>query len=177
MKTSAIWTLVLMVAVAGGAVAYFQFAGSPESAIEESQSTAESENETVESQAGTFSGTFADLAKRGGNYICTVDHSTDVTRTSGTTYIAGDRIRGDFSSQVQGFNVDSHMVMKEGFIYTWSSMAPAGFKIPAGEAEGDADAQMQAQYADMKQSYEYDCSPWSVDESKFTLPSITFQAI
>jgi len=125
-------------------------------------------------QEGSFSGSLLELANRGGNYRCTFTHDSDVALSQGEVFIAGDKIRGDFKSSTQGISVESHMIVRDGFIYTWSPITPNGFKIPQAATQGDGDASASGQYSDFQQAYSYDCKAWTVDESKFTLPQISF---
>lgn len=137
----------------------------------------EGEEIAVSAEEGVFNGSMTDLIKRGGNFMCTFSHSSAVAQSTGTVYISGSDIRGDFQSKTQGINVESHMIQKEGYIYTWSPMTPTGFKIKAVEGDGDSSASMSAQYSDMNQDYAYDCKMWSRTADKFALPNITFTAV
>lgn len=169
MKTSVIWSFILVVAVAAGATYYFGFRNTGGENIAGNTSETSEEN--------SFSGSLIELSSRGGNYVCTFTHSSEVAESTGTVYISGTNLRGDFSSQVQNMRIESHMIRKDGFLYTWSPMAPTGFKIPETMAEGNGDAEMQAKYSDINQAYSYDCQAWTPEESRFALPAMTFQQI
>lgn len=124
-----------------------------------------------------FSGSLAELQKRGGNYRCTFSHESEIVRSTGVVYVAGDRVRGDFESETQGISVDSHMIASNGFIYTWSPIAPNGFKTVQVDTEADGTTETSGEYSDFQQSYDYSCEGWKVDESKFQLPNISFLEI
>lgn len=75
------------------------------------------------------------------------------------------------------------MIVKDNFTYTWSPlMAGKGFKAKVVEVVGgDAvvDTGTSGTYSfNATQIGDYDCVDWTVDESKFTLPStVTFTEI
>lgn len=133
------------------------------------QTTAPS-NETQQ-----FKGSMQSLMVRGGSWRCDVSVMTEGITTSGTTYVAKGMVRSDFVSNVpQVGNVESHMIMRDNTAYTWSSMTKQGFKFPiqGGEAQPEVSAEVAAQ---VNQEYDYKCTAWPTDESKFVLPSgITF---
>lgn len=167
--------IVLVVAVVLG----FVLVGK-DSATDATPNTAENtdtQDTSTPAEEGVFTGSIMELAKRGGNFICTFSHSSAVANSTGTVYVSGSDIRGDFKSVAQGINVESHMIQKDGYVYTWSPIAPTGFKIKTVASEGDGDASMSDQYKDLNQAYSYDCKSWSRDASKFTLPNISFTEI
>lgn len=120
------------------------------------------------------------LVKKGGNYMCTVSHGTEVGDTKGTVYIAKDKIRGDFTTNitVAGMgdmgNIDTHMISDGESTYTWSSASPEGFKGPIdSESQTGSSSQVPT-----NQELDYKCVGWTVDDSKFSLPTnITFKQI
>lgn len=111
-----------------------------------------------------------------GNARCTVSSETNGVTSGGTVYVADNRVRGDFTSTLpQTGPVESHMIVRDGFIYTWSSMAPQGMKMAVNnesEAGVSSDPQQPSPY---EAQYSYECDAWSPDESQFTVPStVTF---
>lgn len=125
--------------------------------------------------SGRFSGSLQDLAARGGAYRCTFAHESAAAVSEGTVYVSGSDIRGDFSSEAQGLAVESHMIQSGGYVYVWSPMMPQGFKSKSDADSAGTPAGMSGQYADLTQSYDYDCEAWSGDQSTFALPAgVTF---
>lgn len=121
---------------------------------------------------GTFTGSIGDLAKRGGNYECTFTTDTAQSKSSGTVYVAGFQIRGDFTSVAAGQTVETHMVQDGGYDYVWSSAAPMGFKSKVtNTAPAAGYAPTSGTQDTMGESYSYKCVPWTVDKSKFALPA------
>lgn len=116
----------------------------------------------------SFSGSLFELSNRSGNWECTFANTSDRVRTSGVVYVSEGKTRGDFESKAEGITVESHIIVRDGFIYTWSPIAQSGFKARHAvnnEANNDSDFQ----YA-----YEYTCTPWAVDSSLFEIPPIAF---
>jgi hypothetical protein len=169
---------VAAVVVVGG---YFAFSNSKaqlsDSNVENGEKTEQQENGMM-AEEGSFTGSMFDLAKRGGDFKCTIAHGSDIAVSSGTVYISGEKIRGDFQSNVQGMSIDSHMIALPDALYVWSSVAPTGVKLPRSNVEGGGDASMGGQYSDYQQSYTYDCESWGADASMFSVPSsVTFTEI
>jgi hypothetical protein len=132
------------------------------------------------SEAGKTEGSLQELAKRSGDWKCTVDSTTAQAISSGVTYVSGGKIRADFTTSVQGYgNVESHMLADGTDVYSWSSMMPQGIKTKqAAGAEADGTTQTSGSGMDANQSYSYDCQPWSADASLFAVPSdVTFRTL
>lgn len=172
MKPTYIALLIGLVVIVGG---YFWVgSGNKDMAMEEGADAMMGRDDSMAQSDSEFSGSLQDLAKRGGDYKCTFTHDSDVAISSGTVYISDDTVRGDFVSKTQGITAESHMIAKGGYTYTWSPLTPTGFKAKVVEGEGDGAAAMQGGYADMQQSYNYNCKQWSADSSLFEVPAITF---
>jgi hypothetical protein len=173
---------VAVLIVLGGVVGWmsYQNSGTTGDSMMEKEGDAmmeESMEDEQSMESGAFSGSLSDLAKRGGNYKCTIAHESEAAQSSGTVYVAGDRIRGDFTSIVPqvGMTVETHMIQNGGYVYTWSPLTPNGFKAKTTLSESNTSQAMSGEYADFQQAYSYDCAPWSVDTSLFTPPSdVTF---
>lgn len=160
---------VLAVVVVLGAGWMFFSSSSPQG------SDAPGENNASEPES--FTGTLAELASRGGTFRCTVSQESEVASTEGVVFVDGSRVRGDFTSTVAaagGLSVETHLVVKDGFTYTWTPIAPNGFKARATEGSTAGGAALSGNYADVNQAYAYECAPWTVDESAFELPALTF---
>lgn len=124
---------------------------------------------------------FADFLKKGGSYVCHVDQNVGGTLTKGTTYITDGMIRGEYNTNVQGMSIDTTLIVRDGYTYTWSSlMANKGFKAKvAGDMEEQLDMGMRGQYSfNAEEIGDYACEPWKKDGSLFKLPdSIEFQEV
>jgi hypothetical protein len=117
-------------------------------------------------------GSLRSLLGMGQNLTCTI---TNEDGSTGTVYVAGERVRGDFASAAaQGGMM--HMIQSEGYAYLWTEGETKGMKMKF-DAEESAGAQttpgatQQNQAVDMNAEVDYSCSPWGVDASMFTLPA------
>lgn len=163
--------LVVGVVVVGG---YFAFSGNKEEVADTSTNT-----DTAEETEGKKMA-FADFLKQGGSYKCTVNQSVNNIEASGVTYLNDGMIRGEYSTTVQGRNIDGTMIVRDGYTYSWTSMLPGqGFKAKVVESTGDGSAGTSGAYSfNAEQVGDYDCQPWTPDSSKFVVPtSITFKDV
>jgi len=181
MNTNSIVGIIAGVAIIGGA-GYYLVRGStsvaPEAAVTETQEKEDRATAPTGEVSPKFTGSFADLAARGGSWKCTIDSSTAQVVSSGTVYVLGSNVRGDFTTAVQGFgNVESHMIADGAYIYTWSPMMPQGAKTKMSSVPQSGITQTSGQSVSSNQSYSYDCQPSSPDTTLFTLPAnVTFKS-
>ena len=137
-------------------------------------------------QAGeeeSFSGSLFDLAKKGRDYECMFTQNSGGYETEGHIYIAdsGKKMSGTFITKdvPQIGTMEMHMISDATHVYTWHSLMPQGFQSPrtdTGVADGTTGTQGQS--FDFNQAMNYRCTPWSVDNSVFDIPStVTFQSI
>lgn len=122
---------------------------------------------------------FNEFIKSGGSYKCEVKQAMSDMENSGTVYIDGEKLRGEFSTIAEGKTMDTSFVMKDGYSYTWSSASPAmGFKMKINtDAKANSNASTSGTYSwSAEQIGDYNCEAWTVDQSKFSLPSnVTFR--
>jgi hypothetical protein len=104
-------------------------------------------------------GTLKNLLAMGKDQKCDISYSNDRGKTSGTVFVSGKKMRGDFS-QVDNNNkkMDSHMILDETYIYSWTSASSQGLKTKVEVAMIDQQVQSK-------------CTAWTVDSSKFTPPA------
>lgn len=159
--------LVLLVLLAGGG-AYFMMHKSSQSATSQ---TAPAANPT-QATAATTQGTLKNLLTAGKPQTCTFDNNKGST---GTVYVATGRMAGDFTTTTQGNTVTAHMIVDSGYSYVWTGMTKIGFKISLAEAQkAEANASTN-QSVGLNETVSYSCKDWTVDASKFTLPTdVTF---
>ncbi len=172
MMKTIIWVVVL------GVVVFGVYSLSGKNKINYQQQVA-SENSQQQSAVGENpvgkKMAFSEFVKQNGSYQCSVKQATSDFDSSGTVYMNDGKMRGEFTTIAEGINVKSYIIMRDGFIYTWSSAAPKiGFKMAI-----KADTTNSGTYTwDPKQIGDYDCSTWTLDESKLTVPSeVTFSLV
>jgi hypothetical protein len=123
----------------------------------------------------TGSGTIASLMAMG-SVTCTVNVA-GTNPSSGTVYVSGGKMRGDFTTTIQGKSMHASMINDGTYMYSWSTMAPEGVKIKvtAGAAASGASAHAGV---NPSTNVNYNCSPWTVDAGQFTPPSaISFMVV
>lgn len=124
---------------------------------------------------------FSELIAQGGTYQCTVKQYVNETESTGTVFLHKDHVRAEFATAVQGMNINTTMIVRDGYTYTWTSTMPnKGFKSKAVQVVGgDAVVGTAGTYSfNSTQIGDYDCQDWTLDESKFTLPStVTFTEV
>ena len=123
-------------------------------------------------KAAPFTGSWNDLAKRGGNYMCTINSAGVGGVTSGTVYVSGTDLRGEFVSKTAAGQVTSNMLKKGDMMYVWSSAYPQGFMMKAeASSASTGGTATQGQGVDQGQSYDWNCTATAADASKFVKPS------
>ncbi len=106
---------------------------------------------------------------------CAFQNSADSSTSEGKVYLAKGMMRGDFTAVSSGQTFTSHMITKDGTVYTWIDNMTTGFKISADENAQTKTDDSQKQGVDINQELNYNCKPWSADNSMFEVPAnITF---
>lgn len=118
---------------------------------------------------------FESFIKNGGSYVCTVNQYVQNIESKGIVYIDGSKISGEFKTSVQGMNIGTSFISKDGYSYTWSSVMPnTGYKVAVTSSTnaGDSSTGTSGTYGFNAQDIgDYDCQAWTPDASKFDLPS------
>jgi hypothetical protein len=139
------------------------------------------ESDEVLGEDGSFEGSIFELAKSGKGYRCEVRQELQGMSSDGVVYVAGDNIRGDYTSEVPVVGVITTSMIADGEkVYTWNSMSADGYvSSQNSEVEGDTEAPMSdTEELSFNHTYSYNCAPWSPNDSMFALPEeITFSEI
>ncbi len=169
MNKTLISVAVLAVVIIGG---YFIIKGKkPEEAMPVVNSETTTSDQTA--QTGEKKVAFSEFIKNGGSYKCDVKQAMSDFDNSGTVYISGANVRGDFSTIAEGKPMKTSFITKDGFSYTWSPDLPnTGFKIKLSNESGANAPTWPSQIGD------YNCVAWTADSSMFTVPAnITFKEV
>ena len=102
------------------------------------------------------------------------------TYDQGTVYVAGGKVRGDFSVPENGVTTTSHMISMSNTSYIWTDSQKTGIKMaynpnatPSASATSTSSAGV-----DMNKPMNYSCGAWAEDDSLFALPKgVTFQDV
>ena len=140
------------------------------------------EAEKAVSPAGSITGSIFDLPSFGQDYECTISEDGEMGKIEGTVYVSGNKTRGDYKlGMVDATEVTTHDIVDGEWVYMWSSLDSNGTKIKIEEmkrltkagANVDATAEGAEESAGalVDMSHEFTCVKWSVDESKFEVPS------
>jgi hypothetical protein len=118
--------------------------------------------------AAEAKGTIKSLLTSGVPQSCTFTSEKQAS-TSGSVYIADGKMRADFISTNEGQSINGHMIITSGYSYIWTDLVKRGMKVALTETQASGSANNQGM--DVNQTVGYTCKPWSVDESKFILPT------
>jgi hypothetical protein len=180
MNAKLLYVIIAVVVVGGGAYVLMSRDGNQQAETHNINTQQQTEN-TVSSAKGVenFTGSFDDLFSLGKDTVCTFHQATGSSTTDGTMYIAAgeQKVRGDFTyASAQHGTLHGGMISDGTTVYTWSETPQGMFgakmsikQMEGGDVQGGETSGSQ-QYDPTKQ-VDYNCSPWSIDESKFTLPS------
>jgi hypothetical protein len=162
-----------------GTGAYFVF--KPEASVApEIEIKSEVSDTGTEAAAGKKMA-FAEFIKQGGSYVCTVNQEVNNTTANGTVYISGTNLRGEFKTSYNGTNMNISTIVRDEYAYTWTSMMPSmGFKSKVVAPTGaNTSAGTSGSYSWNAEAIgDYSCDPWTIDASKFVLPSgVTFSEV
>ena len=123
----------------------------------------------AEAGVGAFTGSFMDLAKRGGSYECTFSSGEGKTKTDGVVYVSGNKIRGNFAAGIEGSVTHSSMIQDGENMYVWSEAMPQGMKMKI-PAESEMPAPKAGDMFSPGLAMNYDCKAWADDSSWFIAP-------
>jgi hypothetical protein len=117
---------------------------------------------------------FSQLMSQNGTYKCTVNQYVGDIESKGTVYMDKGLLRGEFATAVANQKIDTTMILRDGYTYTWTSMAPTmGFKSKVAEptTTSTTTATSGTYSWNADQIGDYNCEAWTGDESKFALPA------
>lgn len=99
--------------------------------------------------------------------------------SQGTVYVSGGMVRTDFTTTSSGQTYASHMIARNNQVYTWMDGSQTGYlmdlnSMPEAEESMAQEDSKSQEPVNIDQTYDYQCSAWSPDNSLFDLPSIEF---
>lgn len=166
MSTNLIIGIVASLAVVGGGT---YVAMNPEIIASITGGVANEMEENMENENASVGSTFADLVARGQAVTCTFSHDDGAgNRSSGTVYMTGGatQIRGDFTVESPVAS-SATFIRTGGYNYIWGPAMPQGVKT---KVENETEL-MEGQEGGIDEDTEFSCQAWTVDSSKFSLPS------
>jgi hypothetical protein len=108
------------------------------------------------------------------SYKCDVKQAMSDFENSGTVYVDGQKVRGDFSTIAEGKTMTTSLIVRDDTSYMWSNgengLPEIGFKAKVN-SENNLEGWRES-------IGDYDCELWTVDEAMFAVPTnITFQEV
>lgn len=93
--------------------------------------------------------------------------------STGTIYMSGGKVRGDFDATVEGQTMKSHMILESNTSYIWSDGSKTGIKMSfdPDATTPSATTGTQSGGFDASTQMNYKCGAWIPDASFFTLPA------
>lgn len=159
MNKKAIWIVLGVIVIA--LVAYFVMnrqTASPESLL----------NNATESGPQSLK----DLLTAGQSVKC--EYNDQANNSQGTAYVTTKKMRGDFSSVVEGKTIVSHMIFDNETTYVWQEGETSGLmmKNTADDqtTSPDYSSPEAPQSVNLEEKIDYQCSPWIVNNAMFSLP-------
>ena len=111
-----------------------------------------------------------ELLGLGGAQRCTFTNTVENSESSGVVYVAGGKMRGDFTSVAAGQTIQSHMIVDGETSYVWSDAAPQGMKISFADMNAQRGENTNQSF-DVNEKVGYSCGAWTVDAGMFALPA------
>jgi len=107
---------------------------------------------------------------------CTFSTVDESGSSEGTTYVAGGKMRGDFTTTSSGKTTASHMIVDGNTNYIWMDGEKTGFKTTIEETAETGDTPVTQDVGSqggvsLDQRTDYKCSAWITDLSQFTPPA------
>lgn len=127
-------------------------------------STPSATSSVVAAPAGT--GNLRSLFALNQNLKCTYT-STVGAASSGTVYLAGDMLRGDFSLKGAAVS-EAHLLRRGDDVYVWTGNQ--GAKMPVSNILKESTGTNQTG-VDLNQQVKYSCESWAKDDARFALPA------
>jgi len=113
-----------------------------------------------------------DLLTAGVAQKCTFTAGEDDSNT-GIMYISNGKIRGEYSTKIEGETQNLSMIVDGNTTYLWGGETEAGYKMTIDPSTTIKPEEKPSglSFVDPDQNLNYNCTPWIVDASQFTLPS------
>ncbi len=128
---------------------------------------------------GSITGKIEDLFAQNKPLSCSFSQSNDNSKSNGTIYVADNKIRGNFTTTIEGQPpIESFIIQDSQYFYSWTLTPPQGTKIKIDKLTEQTDQTETGQPNEAstdfnnleQQNITYDCQPWTIDQSVFSPP-------
>jgi hypothetical protein len=164
-------TAIIILFILADIAAYLYFTKKPAQVAELNSDTVPVSEETV--QSGSLKDIF-DSAQS--SQACTFENKTpDGFVARGVVYKGNAKMRGDFSTLIDGKTTESHIIVIDDSSYIWADNGKSGIKSVFGEEDlsvisGPSPEGTESAEVDPNTSGTFECKDWSIDDSFFSLP-------
>lgn len=180
MTRNFIIAVVVGVVAVGGGVTYF-IRNTSDSNSQQNTSTQHSQpqsDQQDDTQTTTTNSNFFALSESGKSQICTFIYSGEKGSGDGTVYADGNK-RGLMKMNInteQGNTIETNILVQSDKIYSWTTGGDKAFgmvfeKSTLEAPQSDANTSTSQSAQNLKQSYDMDCRPWTVDETVLAVPA------
>ncbi len=131
---------------------------------------------TTETKSNGKKISFTEFMSKGGSYKCDITQVVATMTTKGVVYMHDALVRAELSNSVAGQSLNTTMIAKDGYMYSWTSLTPnKGYKTKISTAGSGLKNQATTYTWNGGQVGDYNCEAWSADDSFFELPkTVTF---
>jgi hypothetical protein len=142
---------------------------------EETATSTQNGTSTVVQESGKTTDTkppFISVLQKGGKYKCLISQPLGQMISTGVVYINNANVKADFKVEIMGKTINTTMIVKDGYMYSWSSGSPTTgtrTKMPASNSVNSASSSVKTWNGELVK--DYSCEEWSVDTKLFDLPS------
>lgn len=124
------------------------------------------------SGSNTIQSSITDLFTSGATKQCTFDvTSTSGGTTKGTIDVSGNKAYGSFTTTASGKTTTTNLIRNDTTFYIWGDSLPTGIKMTMNVTDMATKMQGSQSSINPNEKVNYNCVPWSVDNSKFTPPA------
>lgn len=167
-NTAIIAIIIAVIALAGGALAFSQINKKSAAPIN-TQQVADNKPAATE-DSSTQKGTLQSLISSGKNVSCEINMPGQ--NGKGLTFVSGNKLRGDFTINSEGQKeMVSHILSDGTYMYMWTDGVTSGTKFKIDPDTPKPSFSPGSQTTDLNSPVDLKCSPWSVDNSKFIIPT------
>lgn len=166
-------TFISIILIAGAVLSIYYFVNKKNNSEVVVEENVKEDSVNQENQQQGKKMAFSDFVKYDkGSYECTVNQYVEDIESKGVVFVSDGKISGKFISSVNGTNIETNMIVRDGFTYTWTSaLAGMGFKSPVAEDENNTNTNTSGSYSWNGNTIgDYDCKEWVLDNSKFEIP-------
>ncbi len=160
-------TIIVVLAVIGGAVWYFTQG--------KNQGSSEVKNDSAQVSTGIQTEmqetSIKSLLTQDKDMKCSYELSVEQGTGNGTFYVSKGKSRGDISATVAGVKSVTYVIAKDNTMYMWNDEGTLAMKTTIDQ-KTSVDTKNSPTAIDPNTNYKFKCESWgNVDQSKFEVPS------